>query len=86
LYCGKANGRFFYNEVEIALSKGPVVVDFEGVQLITQSFSDEFLGPVVIHHGVKVFEKVTFKGCSQDIKDILISTAQRFAADTQTVS
>ena len=75
---GKENGRFLRNEVEIALSSGPVVVDFEHLPLITQSFSDEFLGPVVAHEGKKVLNQLTFKNCSKDIQVILTSTASRF--------
>ena len=75
---GKDNGRFLRNEVEIALSSGTVVVDFDGLPLITQSFSDEFLGPIVNHEGKKVSDQLTFKHCSKDIQVILTSTANRF--------
>ena len=75
---GKDNGRFLRNEIEIALSSGQVVVDFYGLPLITQSFSDEFLGPIAAHHGKNVFDQVTFKNCSKDIQVILTSTAGRF--------
>ena len=75
---GKENGRFLRNEVEIALSNGPVVADFDGLPLITQSFSDEFLGPIVSHEGKRVFEQLAFKNCSKDIQVILTSTATRF--------
>ena len=77
---GKENGRFLRNEVEIALSSGSVVVDFDHLPLITQSFSDEFLGPIVAHEGKKVFDQLTFKNCSEDIQVILTSTAGRFLA------
>ena len=75
---GKENGRFLRNEIEIALSNGPVVVDFDHLPLITQSFSDEFLGPIVEHEGKKVFDQLSFKSCSGDIQVILTSTASRF--------
>lgn len=75
---GKENGRFLRNEVEIALSNGQVVVDFDGLPLITQSFSDEFLGPIVEHNGKKVLDQLTFKNSSKDIQVILTSTANRF--------
>ena len=75
---GKENGRFLRNEVEIALSNGPVVVDFDHLPLVTQSFSDEFLGPIVNHNGKKIFDQLTFRNCSKDIKVILTSTANRF--------
>ncbi len=54
------------------------MVDFDGLPLITQSFSDEFLGPIVAHDGKKVFDQLTFKNCSKDIRIILTSTANRF--------
>ncbi len=77
---GKHNGRFLRNEIEIALLHESVIINFYGVPLITQSFSDEFLGPIVAHDGKKVLDQLTFKNCSEDIKIILMSTATRFLA------
>lgn len=83
---GKANGSFFRNEVEISMSKGPVIIDFEGVELITQSFSDEFLGPILTHDGQEALRHVKFKDCSEGVRTAILSTAHRFLSDRQSIS
>lgn len=83
---GKESGRFLRNEIEIALSKGPVLVDFEDVELVTQSFADEFLGPILAHEGQEVLRSIKFKNCSEDIQTMILSTANRFLSDTRAVS
>lgn len=83
---GKENGRFLRNEIEIALSNGKVGVDFDNLPLITQSFSDEFLGPIAAHQGKKIFEYLTFKNCSKDVQVILTSTASRFLTHGSTAT
>ena len=83
---GKANGRFLSNELEIELARNSVTIDFAGIDLITQSFSDEFLGPIIEHKGSKIFDVLFFKNCSQEIQAILTSTARRFWVDRPAVS
>lgn len=83
---GKATGSFFRNEVEIALAKDPVVVDFEGIEVITQSFSDEFLGPILAHEGQDILRTLKFKNCSEEVQTVILSTAHRFLSDTKAVS
>ncbi|HOW60100.1 MAG TPA: STAS-like domain-containing protein [Candidatus Omnitrophota bacterium] len=83
---GKATGSFFRNEVEIALAKGPVIIDFDGIEAITQSFSDEFLGPILAHEGQDVLRTLKFKSCSEEIQAVILSTAHRFLSDTKAVS
>jgi hypothetical protein len=83
---GKATGSFFRNEVEIALAKGPVIIDFDGIEVITQSFSDEFLGPILAHEGQDVLRTLKFKSCSEEIQAIILSTAHRFLSDAKAVS
>jgi len=83
---GKANGSFFRSEVQIAVSKGEVIIDFEGVELITQSFSDEFLGPILAHEGQEAFRHIKFRGCSEGVQAVILSTAHRFLSDCQTIS
>ena len=83
---GKASGSFFRNEIQIALPKGPVLIDFEGVELITQSFSDEFLGPILAYEGQEILRKIKFKNCSEEIQTIILSTARRFLSDRESVS
>lgn len=83
---GKTIGSFFRNEVEIELAKGPVLIDFEGVELITQSFSDEFLGPILAHNGQEILRQTKFRNCSDGVQAVILSTAHRFLKDTQSVS
>ena len=83
---GKENGRFLRNEVEISLARGPIVLNFEGLPLITQSFSDEFLGPIFAHRGRGILREISFKNCSKDIQIILSSTANRFLTSSQAVA
>jgi hypothetical protein len=83
---GKENGRFLRNEVEIALSKGEVCLDFEDLPLITQSFSDEFLGPMIVHLGRKVIGQIVFKRCTKDVQAILTSTTRRFTESSSGVT
>ena len=83
---GKASGSFFRNEVEIKLAKGPVLIDFEGVDLITQSFSDEFLGPILAHEGQEILREIKFKNCSEGVQAAILSTAHRFLTDAQSIT
>lgn len=80
---GKSNGQFLRNEVEIAMDTGKVYVDFEGLPLITQSFSDEFLGPLVAEKGRDILKQITFRHCAKDIQIFLASTVRRFAKSKQ---
>lgn len=83
---GKASGSFFRNEVEIALAKDPVIIDFENIEVITQSFSDEFLGPILTHNGQDILRTLKFKNCSEDVQTAILSTAHRFLTDRTAVS
>ena len=83
---GKASGSFARNELEIKLAKSPVVVDFESVEMITQSFCDEFLGPILQHEGQDILKSLKFKNCSEDVQAIILSTAGRFLSQNKAVS
>ena len=83
---GKVSGSFFRNEVEIKLAKGPVLIDFEGVDLITQSFSDEFLGPILAHEGQEILREIKFKNCSEGVQAAILSTAHRFLTDARPIT
>ncbi len=80
---GKSNGKFLRNEIEIALDVGEVCVNFENLPLVTQSFSDEFLGPLVSNRGKQILRSITFKHCSGDIQELLAWTAKRFLNNKQ---
>lgn len=48
-----------------------VVLDFTGMRSVTQSFIDELLGVLILRHGPEIVQRLVFKGCSEDIKEII---------------
>ena len=48
-----------------------VVLDFTGMKSVTQSFVDELVGVLVLRHGPDIIRRLVFKGCAEDIKQIL---------------
>ena len=47
-----------------------VEVDFTGLNP-TQSFIDEMIGVLVLRYGPAILQRLTFKGCNEDIQTIL---------------
>lgn len=47
-----------------------VEVDFTGLNA-TQSFIDEMIGVLVLRYGPAILQRLTFKGCNEDIQTIL---------------
>lgn len=59
-------------EVEKLLAHADeLVLDFTGMKSATQSFIDELVGVLVLQHGPEVVQKLIFRSCSDDIKEIL---------------
>lgn len=59
-------------EVEqLLVQADEVVFDFTGMKSATQSFIDELVGVLVLQHGPEVVQRLVFKGCAEDIKEIL---------------
>ncbi|HJX17487.1 MAG TPA: STAS-like domain-containing protein [Acidiferrobacterales bacterium] len=59
-------------EVERLLARvDEVVLDFTGMKSATQSFIDELVGVLVLRHGPDIVQRLVFKGCTDDIKEIL---------------
>lgn len=59
-------------QVEELLARADeLVLDFTGMKSATQSFIDELVGVLVLQHGPDIVQKLVFKGCSDDIKEIL---------------
>lgn len=59
-------------QVEKLLARADeLVLDFTGMKSATQSFIDELVGVLVLQHGPDIVQKLVFKGCSDDIKEIL---------------
>ena len=85
--CGRASGALLREQIEVALvQQESVVIDFKGLDLITQGFCDEFLGPILQANGQETFRQIKFKNCSEDVRAIILSTASRFLSDTQAIS
>ena len=59
-------------ELEQLLARADeIVLDFTGMKSATQSFIDELVGVLILTHGPDVVQRLVFKGCSEDIKEIL---------------
>jgi len=59
-------------EVERLLARADeVLLDFTGMKSLTQSFIDELVGVLVLKHGPDIAQRLVFKGCAEDIKEIL---------------
>ena len=83
---GKAGCVFLRYQIKEALSEQQVIIDFGGIELITQGFCDEFLGPILAHNGQEVFRQIKFKNCSDGVQAAILSTAHRFLSDAQSIS
>lgn len=65
-------GRELREELEGLLSSADeVVLDFTGMVSATQSFIDELIGVLILKHGPDVVSRLVFKGCSDDIREII---------------
>jgi hypothetical protein len=59
-------------EVEqLLLHSDEVVLDFTGLKSATQAFVDELVGALVLIHGPGIIQRLVFKGCVDDIREIL---------------
>lgn len=48
-----------------------LVLDFTGMVSATQSFVDELVGVLILKHGPDIVRRLVFKGCSENIKEII---------------
>lgn len=65
------SARNLRQELEGALlANEQVVLDFNSTS-VTQSFIDELLGVLILKHGPDFLDKIVFKNCSVDVKEIL---------------
>ena len=49
-----------------------VVLDFEGIDAVTQSFVHALISDVIRKHGSEVLDKVSFKSCNENVKKIIM--------------
>lgn len=73
-------GRFLGGELRMAVTRGiesfsRVVVDFDGIEMITQSSADEFIGRL-IRENSRMIESVQFINCSKEVKAMLTWAAE----------
>ena len=55
-----------------ALQKGErVTMDFKGVDAATQSFVHALLSDAVRKFGAEAFERITFKGCNENVQRMI---------------
>jgi len=59
----------------------PLVIDFEGVTLVTQSFIHALISDVLRTGGEDVLELVSFNNCSEVVRGI-VSTVVQYSLDT----
>jgi hypothetical protein len=64
-------GQQMRGELEALLDQNQnVEVDFTGLNA-TQSFIDEMIGVLVLRYGPAILQRLSFKGCNEDIQTIL---------------
>jgi hypothetical protein len=68
-------GRELREQIEPALATG-IALDFAGVQSVTDSFLDEFLGMLIVRRGPGVLRSLVFTGCDRNTE-----AAIRFALE-----
>jgi anti-anti-sigma regulatory factor len=74
---GRHSGRLLREAVVHALDTNDnVVVDFAGVDMITQSAADEFIGRIVRQHSAFV-ARISFTNCSREVADMLQWAAEQ---------
>ncbi len=68
---GRHSGRVIRESVVAALASSPIVaVDFAGVELLTQSAADEFIGRLIRQHA-DIVSRVSFSNCARDVAGML---------------
>lgn len=60
------------SEIERLLAQvDELVLDFTGVTSATHAFMDELVGGLILQRGPEVARRLIFKGCSEDIKEVI---------------
>ena len=68
---GRHSGRLLREAVSNAVDNWKTaVVDFSGVEVITQSAADEFVGRIV-RERITLLDSVRFSNCSKEVADLL---------------
>jgi hypothetical protein len=74
-------------QVESALrsSDGNICLDFTGL-MVTHGYMDGLLGDLILRYGPSLFERVAFKGCSEDVQAVIQFVATTRAQDYKELS
>jgi STAS-like domain of unknown function (DUF4325) len=55
---------------ESVAKDGGVVMDFSGIEMITQSAADEFIGRIVRYNSA-LLERIRFQHCAEAVKEMI---------------
>ena len=81
---GRHSGRVIRESAVAALIRSSIaVVDFSGVDVITQSAADEFIGRIVRQHP-EIIAQISFSNCATDVANMLQWAAEHADAVSQT--
>ena len=81
---GRHSGRVMRELLVNACHLGePVQIDFAGVDVITQSAADEFIGRIVRQHP-EIIGQISFSNCVTDVANMLQWAAENADAVNQT--
>ncbi len=65
-------GKEVRQQISAALSAGDqVVLDFGGVQSVSDSFLDEMLGMLIEQQGPSILQRLVFSSCEQPIEEAI---------------
>ena len=60
-------------QLESAVEKGEkVIIDFTGVDIVSNAFADELIGVFILHNGIDKLKSICkFKGTNTEVKAVL---------------
>jgi hypothetical protein len=68
---GRYQGGVLRRAVAEALSGHPeVIVDFSGIEMVTQSAADEFVGRIM-RHDESMLDRVHFRNCAEGVREMI---------------
>jgi len=72
----RQNGLVLREKIEIALSNSDaVILDFGGINLVTQGFIDEALGVIIRRMGISFQKRIYFQNCNELVKTVITLVA-----------
>ena len=49
----------------------PIVLDFKGIEAVTQSFIHALISDLIRKFGIEVLDKISFKNCNENVQKII---------------